>query len=159
MQSTNSKLAAAIQGNGFFLVSNANGQQLFTRDGNFTTDPTGALATLTGEKVQGWMASASGVINTNGPTSNLVLPFGQSLPPSATTKFSMSGNLDSTTTPGSVGFSQPLTIIDSLGNTHSVTVTFTDVSGTTVGGTTYPANTWTYDVTIPTRRFKSRAIE
>jgi flagellar hook protein FlgE len=149
LQSSNSKLAAAIQGNGFFIVNNSGGQQLFTRDGDFTVDKTGTLTTLTGEKVQGWIANAAGNINTNGAIGNIVLPSGELLPATPTTTFSMNGNLDSATTPGGQGFSQPISIVDSLGNTHTLTVTFTNVSGTTSGGTTYPANTWTYDVTIP----------
>ncbi len=153
IQSSNSPLAAAIQGSGFFLVNNSGGQQLFTRDGDFTIDKTGTLTTLTGEKVQGWMASAPGVINTNGATGDIVLPSGEVLPATPTTKFSMNGNLDSETTPGGQGFSQPISLIDSLGNTHNVTVTFTNVSGTannaTTPASTYPANTWTYDITMP----------
>ncbi len=153
IQSSNSPLAAAIQGSGFFMVNNSQGQQLFTRDGDFAIDNTGTLVTQTGEKVQGWTANQAGVINSNGATGNIVLPSGELLPATPTTTFSMNGNLDSQTAVGSVGFSQPITVVDSLGNNHTLTANFTNVSGTpntsTSPASTYPANTWSYDVTIP----------
>ncbi len=59
--SSDSPWAAAIQGNGFFMLKNTAGQSLYTRDGNFTLSSDGTLSTQTGEKVQGWMTSASGL--------------------------------------------------------------------------------------------------
>lgn len=142
IQGSQSPLAAAIQGDGFFVVSSQSGEQLYTRDGNFTTDANGVLRTQTGEAVQGWTASASG-ISTNGPTSSITLPTGQTLPPKATQNFTLTANLDAQAVAGtSTGtFSTPMQVVDSLGNTHDLTITFTQ-SATA-------ANTWNYDVTIP----------
>jgi flagellar hook protein FlgE len=142
IQSSQSPLAAAIQGNGFFVVQGPTGQPLYTRDGTFQTDLAGNLQTSTGETVQGWMATSSG-INTSGPTSSITLPTGQVLPPVATQNFTLSANLDATGVAGtSTGtFSAPIQVVDSLGNTHNLTVTFTQ-SATA-------ANTWSYQVTIP----------
>ncbi|HEY3454922.1 MAG TPA: flagellar hook protein FlgE [Bryobacteraceae bacterium] len=138
IQSSLSPLAAAVQGDGFFLVQSPADQQLFTRDGNFLLDETGVLKTQTGERVQGWMASASGAINTSGVPGDIALPSGAILPPVATQSFSMNANLDASSAV-STTFSQPLTVVDSLGNTHDLTLSFTK-TGT---------NTWSYDVTIP----------
>jgi flagellar hook protein FlgE len=138
IQSSLSGLAAAIQGDGFFVVKSPADQQLFTRDGNFLLDNTGVLKTQTGERVQGWMASASGAINTSGIPGDIALPSGAILPPVATQSFSMNANLDASAAINST-YSQPLTVVDSLGNTHDLTLNFKKTA----------INTWTYDVTIP----------
>ncbi len=147
IQTSTAPLASAIQGNGFFVVNSSSNAQMFTRDGNFTLDSTGVLRTQTGEAVQGWTAAGTSAISTAGPTGNIVLPTGAVLPPKGTQNFSINANLDAqavagTTTGATAGtFSSPVQVVDSLGNTHNLTVTFTR-SATT-------ANSWTYDVTIP----------
>jgi flagellar hook protein FlgE len=138
IQSSLSGLAAAVQGDGFFVVKSPADQQLFTRDGNFQLDDTGVLRTQTGETVQGWMASPSGAISTAGIPGDIALPAGAILPPVATQNFSMNANLDASSAAGTT-YSQPLTVVDSLGNTHDLTVSFSKTA----------SNTWTYDVTIP----------
>ncbi len=143
IQTTAAPLAAAVQGNGFFVVNSTSGQQLFTRDGNFTQNAQGVLQTQTGEDVQGWTAGTNGTINTSGPTSNIVLASGTTLAPTATQNFSIDANLDAQSVAGtSTGtFSAPMQVVDSLGNTHDLTITFTQSASS--------ANTWSYDVTIP----------
>ncbi|HEY3938955.1 MAG TPA: flagellar hook-basal body complex protein [Bryobacteraceae bacterium] len=140
--SNSSPLSGAIQGNGFFVVNSPSGQQLYTRDGNFVQDTNGVLRTETGEAVQGWTASSAG-LDTSGVPGDIVLPVGSLLAANATQNFSLNGNLDSSGTAGaSTGtFSQPMQVVDSLGNTHNLTVTFTKTAGVN--------NAWTYDVTIP----------
>jgi flagellar hook protein FlgE len=143
IQSSQAPLAAAIQGNGFFVVNSPSGQQLFTRDGNFTQNSAGVLQTQTGEDVQGWLPGSDGTINASGPTSNIVLPAGANLPPSATTTFSIGANLSANAAAGTSSgtFAAPMQVVDSLGNTHNLTITFTR-------STSNPSN-WSYDVTIP----------
>ena len=142
IQSSQAPLSAAIQGNGFFVVSGASGQQLYTRDGNFTTDSNGVLRTETGEAVQGWTATTNG-LNTTGTPSSITLPTGQVLPPVATQNFTLSANLSAQAVAGTASgtFSAPMQVVDSLGNTHDLTVTFTQSASA--------ANTWNYNVTIP----------
>jgi flagellar hook protein FlgE len=141
IQSSLSGLAAAVQGDGFFVVKSPAGQQLFTRDGNFQLDKSGVLRTQTGETIQGWMAAPGGVINTSGIPGDIALPSGAILPPVATQNFSMNANLDASGVVGATsgGYSQPLTVVDSLGNTHDLTISFDKTA----------SNTWSYDVTIP----------
>src|SRR5580692_4464767 len=57
---------AAIQGSGFFVVQSPEGQQAFTRAGNFTLSATGQLLTQNGENVEGWNG-LNGIVNTNAP--------------------------------------------------------------------------------------------
>lgn len=143
ISTSTSPLATAIQGNGFFVVQSPNGEQLFTRDGNFTVSSAGQLQTQTGETIQGWLADSTGAINANTTPTSIVLPTGSVLPPQATRNISIAANLDSTpaspTTPNT--WSTTLQIVDSLGNTHDLQIQFTQ-SATT------PSN-WAYQVTLP----------
>src|SRR5579862_8074844 len=69
LNATNNPTDLAIQGNGFFMLSNG-GQTNYTRDGSFSLDAAGNLVSVsTGQKVQGWQADNQGNINQN---SNLV---------------------------------------------------------------------------------------
>ena len=140
IQTSNSSYAAAIQGNGFFVVNSPTNQQLFTRDGNFTLDATGTLKTQTGETVQGWTATASGITTTGAP-SNIVLPTGAVLPPKATQNVSITANLNASAAVGSNNgtYQVPIQVVDSLGNQHTLTFSYTKTA----------ANTWSYDVSIP----------
>lgn len=131
---TNAPLDAAIQGNGFFIVNNANGDALYTRAGNFRLDADGFLTTATGERVQGWNGSGDAV-------EDLVVRTSGILPPEPTSQMTMRVNLDATQPVGAT-FSAPVTVTDSLGETHLVTVTFTRSSVTD----------WDYEVTIPGER-------
>jgi len=59
LQSTGKLTDMAIQGDGFFIVSDGT-QQYYTRDGSFNTSLDGSLVNPTsGMKVQGWQADAT----------------------------------------------------------------------------------------------------
>ncbi len=140
IQTSTSPYAAAIQGDGFFVVNSPSNQQMFTRDGNFTVDSSGTLKTETGETVQGWTTTSSGLTTTGAPT-DIVLPTGAVLPPKATAALSVNANLNSAVTTGAAdgNYQVPVQVVDSLGNNHTLTFNFTKTA----------ANQWSYDVTIP----------
>ncbi len=143
VQASTGTLDAAIQGDGFFILNDANGGGTsFTRAGNFQVDASGNLLTLTGDKVQGWMAGTDGTVNTNGAIGDIVVPVGSMKPPITTTDFSVDLNLDASAQNGQTSgtFSTTVTVYDSLGNSHNVTLTFT--KDTT-------ANQWDYSLTVP----------
>lgn len=131
---------AAIQGNGFFVVKDTQGRTLYTRAGNFQLDANGNLVTLTGDKVQGWSAT-NGVLTTTGATGNISIGANAVQTPIATTQFGVSLNLNSAGVVGdpSGTFSVPVQVVDSLGETHTLSITFTKTG----------ANSWKYDVGIP----------
>ena len=55
IQTAGGPLDAAIQGQGFFIVSDPSTKEtLYTRDGNFQIDANGNLLTTSGQNVQGW---------------------------------------------------------------------------------------------------------
>ncbi len=139
LQSSGGNLDAAIQGDGFFIVRDYSGAMLLTRAGNFRVDLAGNLLTATGEKVQGWTESG-GVVNTNTPIGNIVVPVGTLRAPIETSKFSLNLNLNASGVVGQAAgsFSTPVEVVDSLGISHVLTVNFTKTA----------SNEWDYDVTI-----------
>lgn len=137
IQPTSGALDAAIEGNGVFVLRDSAGTTLYTRAGSFKFDGTGTLVTATGEKVQGWSA-ANGVLDTTGSVGDISINSVASQPPSATTKMTLSANLDASAATGAK-FTAPLQVVDSLGVTHVLTFTFTKTG----------SNAWNYDVSIP----------
>ena len=140
IQLTSGVFDAAIQGNGFFVVRNTAGATLYTRAGNFRLAADGTLLTSTGDKVQGWTA-ANGVLNTTGAVGNIVVPTNALVTPSASTQFTLNANLNSDGVVGqpSGSFSSPIQVVDSLGSTHTLTVTYTKTG----------PNAWSFNITIP----------
>jgi len=142
IQTTGGALDGAIQGDGFFVVQDpSTGATEYTRAGNFQVDAAGNLMTATGQFVQGWSSTAGGTLNTSGTIGNITIPSGALQPPVATANMSMSLNLNAAATVGGTDgtFTTPISVYDSLGNSHVLTLTFTETA----------ANTWTYGVTIP----------
>jgi len=124
IESTGQPLDAAIEGPGFFLVSD-NGKLLLTRDGAFTTDDSGNLVLAsTGARVLGWVADEQGQIDTTGSVSGIVIPLGWTRPAVATSEAQVTGNLDAGQ---DVGYSVHCSVVvyDSLGVEHVLRVTFT----------------------------------
>jgi flagellar hook protein FlgE len=133
-----SPLMAAIQGNGFFVVKNADGTQAYTRAGDFTVNRQGMLVSQTGGSVMGYIAQ-NGAIPQGASLSALQIPLGQTLAPSMTTNGTFRMNLNSSAETGST-FHSTMEVYDSLGNSRSLDVTFTrqangtfDATGTVDG--------------------------
>ncbi len=134
---TGGSMDAALQGSGFFVETDSAGNTIYSRDGSFNLNSTGQLVTSTGNQVQGWTA-VNGVITPNGPTAPITVPLVGSQAPLATANLSLSANLDATAAKNDT-FSAPIQVVDSLGETHTLTATFTK-SG---------SNAWHVDVGIP----------
>ncbi|KVH68953.1 flagellar biosynthesis protein FlgE [Burkholderia cepacia] len=129
---TNSSLDVAINGNGFFQMSN-NGVTTYSRDGTFQRDKNGFIVDSQGRNLMGYAANTGGVINTaqtvplQAPTTNLA--------PTATTKISAQFNLNSqdtvpTKTPFNAtdnttyNYSTSIQVYDSLGGSQAVNMYF-----------------------------------
>ena len=147
LQTTSGPLDAAIQGDGFFIVSGQNGTE-YTRGGNLQVDSSGNLTTATGEQVQGWTADAAGNLNTNAPISDIQVPVGSAKAPIASTQFSFDLNLNAAATAGPPpdSFSSSVQVYDSLGGSHTVTVQFTKSA---------TAGQWDYSVSVPDSDLKN----
>ena len=136
MVTTSNSTDMELQGNGFFVVQQG-GVQHLTRSGNFQLDSSGNLTTVDGEQVMGYPATG-GVVNANAGLVPLTVPVGQNEAAQATQNFSVTANLDASATTGTQ-FTSPVKMYDSLGQSHSATVTYTKTG----------ANTWDYSVTLP----------
>jgi len=139
LQSTGKLTDFAIQGDGFFVVSDGT-RNYYTRDGAFDIDVAGNLVNpVTGLKVMGWRADASGAIDVEGPLVPLSIPFGTRISARATSEVVMAGNLDAGTPTYNAGppatglVGSTLTVYDSLGNAITLKLEFRKNSA---------ANTW-----------------
>jgi flagellar hook protein FlgE len=138
INSTGNSTDVALNGSGFFVVSNGSGGYEYSRAGNFSLDTNGNLVTSNGLNVMGYPA-VDGVVNPNAPLTAVNVPVGQVQEPQATTTMNMTANLDATTEQGTQ-FPAQVTVYDSLGEPHVATVTFEPGAA---------ANTWTYSVALP----------
>jgi flagellar hook protein FlgE len=142
IQSSTGLLDAAIQGDGFFVTRNTQGNTQYTRAGSFQVDDAGYLTTNTGERVQGWTSTdpVTGKLNTNGAIGDIVVPVGAAKQPIASTQFTMDVNLNSSAPADSTSaFSDTIRVYDSLGTSHVITVNFQKTA----------PSTWGYNITIP----------
>lgn len=138
MQTTGKATDLAIQGDGFFVLSNGS-KPSYTRDGAFDIDSKGKLVNpASGMKVQGW-AAVNGVVTPTGALTDLEIPLGQKTTAKETDNTALTGNLDSRAATGATA-QVGLTIVDSLGKPHSITTTFT--KNAAVGR-------WDYATTFP----------
>jgi len=157
VQGTGVETDVAITGNGFFVVQNGSNTN-YTRAGDFTQDSNGYLVTADGYQVMGYPAN-NGVVNTNGGLTPIQLPMGMASPPSATTSISMPINLSSDTAVGGT-YTASVTVYDSLGTSHVLSIGFTrtaagwnynaalpssDITGGTGSSTTVASGALTFD--------------
>jgi flagellar hook protein FlgE len=140
IQTTGGNYDAAINGNGFFVVQDPSGSTLYTRAGNFQVNSNGNLVTATGQYVQGWTAQ-NGVVDTSSTIGNITIPSNALQTPSATQNMSVSVNLNAAGVVGAASgtFTAPITVVDSLGVSHDLSVQFDEQS----------PGSWNYTVNIP----------
>ncbi|MBU9218408.1 flagellar hook protein FlgE [Burkholderia gladioli] len=137
---TQNPLNMAINGNGFFQVTN-NGVTTYTRDGTFNADKNGNIVNAAGAQLMGYAVNANGVINT-GALVPLTAPQGN-LAPKATSSITGQFNLSTSDTsqsstaafnpndPTTYTLHQSVPAFDSLGNSENVDLYF--VKSTTTG--------------------------
>lgn len=137
---TSNPLDIAINGNGFFRLSDG-GAISYSRNGQFQLDATGFIVNSTGQRLTGYAADpTTGAIIAANP-SDVQISFAD-LAPQATSTAGITLNLDATDTAPVAAFnkndattynwSTSLTVYDSLGNSHALTMYFRKTA----------ANTW-----------------
>jgi flagellar hook protein FlgE len=140
----------AIEGKGFFILDGSQGR-FYSRAGIFTFDRDGYLVNPQELRVQGYgIDTATGL--SNGQLGDIQLP-STTAPPSPTSSLEMSVNLDSTSpntgpfstvTPAQTSnFQSAVTVYDSLGTAHPMTIFFTRTGGAWSWNATVPATSTT----------------
>lgn len=86
----------AIEGDGFFVLENSAGDQVFTRDGTFVLDANQNLVDpATGSIVQGWNADLTTfIIDNGGPVTGITIPIGNLKVAQETNNVFFGGNLN-----------------------------------------------------------------
>lgn len=123
----------AIQGSGFFILGDNNGNTFYSRAGAFGFDADSNLVDpATGLFVQGKLADSDGTIPSLATIGRITLPFGQQDPARATTEVTLAKNIDASASDSvasltSAGGSNIVTVsgeaVDGVGGTHSVAIT------------------------------------
>ncbi|NEX62678.1 flagellar hook protein FlgE [Noviherbaspirillum galbum] len=111
-------LDMAINGNGFFGVQMPDGSQAFSRNGQFQLDQSGFVVTATGQKLMGYVKSASG----SEQIQPLVIDMTKGYDPKATVGVSMALNLDSRNTVPTTTFDPANPTAGGFNSTSSCTV-------------------------------------
>ena len=145
VQASNNPLDVAIQGKGLIIVKDgSNATNYYTRAGNMHLNSGGQLVSEQGFSVQGYVRNpTTGLIDPNGGLQDISVPSGL-MPATPTTQFEIGMNLDANAATGTQ-FSTTMQLYDSLGKSHTATMTFQkEVSG---GAT--PVTKWRFDLTIP----------
>ena len=148
LQTTSNTLDLAIDGDGFFQVSDAAGSTFFSRAGQFNVNSSGNIVNPAGLNLQGFQVDASG--NITGALADLVLSTTQQIGV-ATTAVDVSGNLKADepiiaptiaqlladpSNPANTQHTTPVRVFDSLGVGHDVNVIYAKTAN----------NVWQYSV-------------
>ena len=159
LEFTNNALDVAINGDGFFQVSD-NGVIEYTRAGSFQIDKDGYIVTVGNARVQGFQVDAT----TGAVTGNIgdIQTQNSLLDPKATTTATITGNLDSREAvpaafnhldASTYNATTSIAVFDSLGNSHTLDIYFRKTGANTydvysfLDGTSTTANATTAAVT------------
>ncbi|MBR0829971.1 flagellar hook protein FlgE [Bradyrhizobium manausense] len=142
LAATSNATDVAIQGSGFFVVTDATagGTVSYTRNGAFTINNEGYLEN-NGYYLEGWRTDAEGNVVGNESASSLQAIDTQvaSSSGSATTKTTIAANLPSDAATGDT-YTSSMTVYDSLGAANSIQITWTKTA----------TNTWSASFANPT---------
>jgi flagellar hook protein FlgE len=146
---TSNNLDLAINGEGFFVLQDGSGSQVYTRAGAFSADRDGFVVNQALQRLQIYPATtaANGATTFNtGVLTDLQLPT-QPSPPQATVNISAALNLDAqqqpipaavpfdpVNDPSSYNHSTSIVTYDSLGNSHTTTMYFRKTTANTWDG-------------------------
>lgn len=132
VSSTNNPLDVAINGNGFFRLSD-NGAVTYSRNGQFQINSAGYIVNSSGKTLTGYPVDANGVIVPSAPADLQINT--SDIPPQLTSRLDATLNLDARlaqpanpvfdpSDPTSYNNSTSVTLYDSLGNPHLLSLFF-----------------------------------
>ena len=132
---TENPLDLAINGAGFFQVTNGTTAPQYTRNGQFKTDRNGFIVNNQQQRLMGYPADASGVIQA-GAAVALQMPT-KGITPAPTTKISMELNLDARSSVTLPGAGSPINFTDPKTYNNATSITVYDAKGQDVALTYY----------------------
>ncbi len=139
LESTGRNLDLGIEGDGFFVYGQDQSRR-YSREGSMGLDADGFLVNASsGLRTQGWVADATGAVDTNAPVEDIQIDTNQSLA-KATENVLLGGNL-SANTDGAGTVTVTMGVYDSLGDLREAAVRFT--RGGAAGA---PTNVWAWQV-------------
>ncbi|WP_430473463.1 flagellar hook protein FlgE [Thalassospira lucentensis] len=143
IESDNTATSLAISGDGYFVVTDGNGDTYYTRAGDFSTDSDGDLVNSSGYYLMGYALnsdgdSASGTVPTSTSALSTINLDELTGTAEATSEASIVANLPADADIGD-SFAIDVEIFDSLGTSHTVTYNFSKTA----------ANEWELDYSDP----------
>ncbi|MCB9396743.1 MAG: flagellar hook protein FlgE [Acidobacteria bacterium] len=136
--STGLKSNVAIEGTGFFVMSNGS-QMTYSRAGNFTFDEDGYIVSPSGLHLMGYRTDPNGVINISSGLQSLQVSKGVTSAPQQTDLVRFFSNVTSDAQPGD-SYTTSVEIFDSLGISHNLQLQLT--KNPTIGE-------WAYQFVFP----------
>jgi len=148
ISTTDNPLDVAINGTGFFEVSDKSGAVSYTRNGEFKTDTSGFIVNDQGQRLMGYPADATGTI-IPGTATALQMPTA-GLTPVVTSTISMQMNLDATQAVTVPAAGAPIDFADPSTYNNATSQTVYDAKGQSVALTYYfqKASTDTWNVYV-----------
>ncbi|UCE25065.1 MAG: flagellar hook-basal body complex protein, partial [Candidatus Zixiibacteriota bacterium] len=138
----------AIQGEGFFVLGDANDNRFYSRAGAFGFDAnTNLVDPATGLFVLGKMADEQGVIPSLATTGPITIPFGQQDPAQATETITLANNLNASATDSIASLLQPGSsnvngvsgvAEDGVGGIHTIVITGAQAQAASFTGNAVP---------------------
>ncbi len=127
LQPTGKKTDVAIQGDGFFIVSDGD-TDMYTRNGSLTFDSNGYLVNSSnGFRVKGWLPVGEDEFDTSAEVTEIDLSTwlkGQPMSAKASENISYNGNLDASAVNEIILGSEKITVADINGNEIDINMTF-----------------------------------
>ncbi len=120
---TNTATNAAIEGNGFFVVTDSTGAMSYSRAGDFALDRAGNIVSPSGHQVQGYSA-VNGLIPAGASLTALSVPIGETQAPVVTSEATFRMNLNSKDL-AATEFHAVANVYDSKGAAHKMDMIFT----------------------------------
>lgn len=137
---TGNTLDMAINGDGFFGLTDENGANTYTRSGAFSVDTNGNIVNSSGNKLQGFRVNSDGNVASTTPE-DMVVTIGAATP-NPTTEVTIVANVDSSESAKTAAFDSS----DTNTYNHSTSTNVYDNQGTAHQLTTYfrkeSSNTW-----------------
>jgi len=149
MTATSNPMDLAINGAGFFQVSDGNSPTVYTRNGQFKLDRDGHIVSNQGLRLLGYPANSAGIV-LPGLASALQVPTG-GLAPQSTTKMELELNLDSRVGTPAAAATPSIDVTDPTTFNSATTLAVYDAKGQDVAVTYYfqktATDTWNVYIT------------